>query len=95
MKILFLLDSRFDGNALAERPLGGTETALIGVSRELVQRDGVEVTVCADVEQAGRFDGVDYIPLATLATWRWRLRRRDDVSFERRRYGLAEVAEDV
>jgi glycosyltransferase involved in cell wall biosynthesis len=69
MNILFILNSRFTGNALSHRPLGGTETALIGVSSELARLPGSRVAVCADTDRPGRYDDVDYIPLAHLAQW--------------------------
>jgi glycosyltransferase involved in cell wall biosynthesis len=59
----------FDGNALLERPLGGTETALIGVTRELARIPGNEVVVFANTPRQAVFDGVTYRPLAGLRAW--------------------------
>jgi glycosyltransferase involved in cell wall biosynthesis len=70
MRIVFIHSGlEFDGQALRERPLGGTETALIGVSRELAKIAGTEVCVFTKTPRAGMFDGVAYFPLAQLAAW--------------------------
>lgn len=70
MRIVFIHSGlEFDGHALRERPLGGTETALIGVSRELAKIPGTEVCVFTNTARAATFDGVAYFPLAQLAPW--------------------------
>jgi len=43
------------------RQIGGGETAMIQVSRELAKQ-GHEVMVFYDVAKAGKYDGVDYLP---------------------------------
>ena len=54
----------FDGNTDRERGLGGSETAAIQLSRELVKR-GHRMTVFSNLPgQPGKFDGVSYIPLS-------------------------------
>ena len=59
----------FDGHSLRERPLGGTETALIGVTRELARLAGNEVCVFANTPRQAIFDGVAYYPLGQLSAW--------------------------
>ena len=57
MRIVFIHSTfEFDGNALQERPLGGTETAMIGVSRELARIAGNEVVVFTNTPRHGIFD---------------------------------------
>lgn len=50
----------FDGNTLNERPLGGTETALINMAAEL-RRLGWNVRVFNNCPVPGLYDGVEYI----------------------------------
>ncbi len=50
----------FDGNTLNERPLGGTETALINMAAEL-GRLGWNVRVFNNCPAPGLYDGVEYI----------------------------------
>lgn len=69
MNILFLFKSPLEGDALEQGPLGGTETALIGVSRELAKLPETQVYVCADTQFPGVHTGVHYIPLTGLAEW--------------------------
>lgn len=70
MKIVFIHNGiPFDGDALSRGPLGGTETALIGVSRELAQYQGVEVIIYTNTPSPGIFDGVCYRPLHQLSQW--------------------------
>ncbi len=70
MKIVFVhLGIPFDGDALKNGPLGGTETALIGVTRELAKIAGNEVFVFTNTHQAKIFEGVQYFPLSQLVTW--------------------------
>ena len=49
----------FDGATLAARPLGGVETSVIALTRELARR-GHEVLVRNKCERALRHDGVDW-----------------------------------
>ena len=69
MKILFLINSKFAGDALSSGPLGGTETALIGTSRELAKNPDNQVFVCANTPERQTWDDVDYLPLDQLGAW--------------------------
>ena len=70
MRIVFVhAGLEFDGDALRGRALGGTETALIGVSRELARLANTEVCVFAQTPRAASFDSVAYFPLRELKTW--------------------------
>ncbi len=70
MRIVFVHSGiEFDGDSLRERPLGGTETALIGVSRELARIEGNEIIVFANTPRQAVFDGVVFFPLAQLTVW--------------------------
>lgn len=50
----------FDGNTLTEKPLGGTETALINMARELGNL-GWEVKVFNNCSRPGNYNGIEYI----------------------------------
>lgn len=52
----------FNGNTLNERGLGGSETALLCVARELAKR-GHRVAVFCVCDAPGTYDDVDYYPL--------------------------------
>lgn len=70
MKIVFIhLGIEFDGDSLKSKPLGGTETALIGVSRELAKISGNEISIFTNTPTAKEFDGVHYYPAQALAQW--------------------------
>jgi FkbM family methyltransferase len=71
MKI-FIVDTlglTYDGSTLDKRGLGGSESAVILMSKELV-KIGVQVTVFNDCEsddsKPGFYDGVEYIPLREI-----------------------------
>jgi len=49
----------FDGQAPFERSLGGSESAVVFMARELARR-GHKVRVFCSCERPGRYDGVDY-----------------------------------
>lgn len=70
MRIVFVhAGFEFDSHALRDRPLGGTETALIGVSRELARLTGTQVCIFTSTPRAATFDGVAYFPLGELKAW--------------------------
>lgn len=67
IKIAFIdiIGLQYDGNTLKERGLGGSESAVIYMSRELAQL-GFEVDVynnCEDLAKPGVYNGVNYIHL--------------------------------
>ena len=69
MNILILarMSTGFSGNTVYEKPMGGSESALFYLSRELA-RLGHKVVIynnCGD--KAGTYEGVDYRPFTTLA----------------------------
>lgn len=51
----------FNGNTVYEKALGGSESALIYMARELAKLDN-EVTVYCNCDRPGVYDGVDYRP---------------------------------
>lgn len=51
----------FNGNTVYEKALGGSESALIYMARELAKLDN-EVTVYCNCDRPGIYDGVDYRP---------------------------------
>ena len=61
----------FDGSSLAKKGLGGSESAVISMSRELT-KIGFDVTVLNDCTRdncsPGTYDGVAYYPLSSLAS---------------------------
>lgn len=61
LKIAFLdtIGLKYDGNTLNNRGLGGSESAIIYLSKELVKL-GFNVTVFNEVENEGIYDGVRY-----------------------------------
>lgn len=67
--IVDVLGLPFDGTTLTKRGLGGSESAIILMARELV-KIGFNVTVYNDCEsndcKPGNYDGVDYLPLESL-----------------------------
>ena len=68
--IIDIIGLNYDGTTLEKRGIGGSESAVISMSRELCKL-GFEVTVFNDCEGKaeipGRYDGVDYFPVRTLA----------------------------
>ncbi|MEW6327166.1 MAG: tetratricopeptide repeat protein [Thermodesulfobacteriota bacterium] len=58
--IFFNKGISFNGHTLEERPLGGMETALINMARELAGL-GCRVTVFCNCDRPGNYDGVEYI----------------------------------
>lgn len=69
MKILILarMSTGFSGNTVDQRPLGGSESALLYLSRELA-RIGHKVVIYNNCgSDAGLYAGVDYRPFTTLA----------------------------
>jgi glycosyltransferase involved in cell wall biosynthesis len=68
--IIDVLGLSYDGHTINWRGLGGSESAVIFISRELVKL-GFEVTVFNDCEgedvKPGKYDGVIYQPLGSLA----------------------------
>lgn len=52
----------FNGNSVYEKALGGSESALIYMARELAKLDN-EVTVYCNCDKPGIYDGVDYRPI--------------------------------
>jgi hypothetical protein len=71
--IIDVLGLTYDGNTLETHGLGGSESAVIYMSKELVKL-GFEVTVfnsCTDSRaKAGVYDGVRFVDLANLSTTR-------------------------
>ncbi len=68
MKILILarMSTAFAGDTVNKKPLGGSESALLYLSRELV-RIGHKVVIYGNPgKEAGIYDGVDYRPFTTL-----------------------------
>ena len=60
---LDLVGLRYNGNTLKKRGLGGSESAIIFMSRELVKL-GFNVTVFCKCEEEGIFDGVRYLDIS-------------------------------
>jgi glycosyltransferase involved in cell wall biosynthesis/2-polyprenyl-3-methyl-5-hydroxy-6-metoxy-1,4-benzoquinol methylase len=50
---------KFNGNSVNEKALGGSESALIYMAREITKL-GNDVTVYCDCDKPGNYDGVDY-----------------------------------
>lgn len=70
MKIVFLHSGiEFDGESLNRGPLGGTETALIAVSRELAKIAGNDVYIFTNTPCQETYSGVHYYPLHQLASF--------------------------
>lgn len=71
MKICFIdcLGLPYDGDTLSKRGLGGSESATILISKELVKL-GLSVTVFNDCQSdnttPGVYDGVEYIPISKI-----------------------------
>ncbi len=58
----------FDGDTVLQNPLGGSESALVYMARELA-RLGCEVTVFNSCRGAGTCDGVRYMPASEFAAF--------------------------
>lgn len=70
MLIVFIhVGNPFDGDALNRGALGGTETALIGVTRELANIEGNEIHVFTNTPVESTFSGVHYHFLNSLFSW--------------------------
>ncbi len=70
MKIVFIHSGiEFDGDSLNRGPLGGTETALIAVSRELAKIAGNQVYIFTNTPRMEIYAGVHYFPLRELASF--------------------------
>lgn len=69
LKIAFYTrGSAFHGNTLEEKALGGSESALLYLARELARR-GHEVNVFCTCDRPGQYDGVGYFPETELLTY--------------------------
>jgi len=69
MKILILarMSSHFHGNTVFEKPLGGSESALLYLSREMAKL-GHQIVIYNNVfDKAGIYEGVEYKHFTTLA----------------------------
>ncbi|OVE81057.1 hypothetical protein BVY03_04775, partial [bacterium K02(2017)] len=70
MNIIFIhFGLEFDADSLNRGPLGGTETALIGISRALAKDPQNKVLIFTNTPQENTFDGVIYKPVKLLAEW--------------------------
>lgn len=70
MRVLFIHDGiPLTGDARKKGPLGGTETALIGVTQELAKIPDCEVFLCTNIQQAQTYDDVHYFPINQLKSW--------------------------
>lgn len=71
MRFVFLHMSsmEFNGDSLGEKPLGGTETALIGLSQALAKDLKNNVHVFTNTAREQIFSGVHYHPLQTFLSW--------------------------
>jgi len=71
--IIDIIGLTYDGSTLSKRGLGGSESAVILISKEL-QKQGFNVTVfnnCIDNDcSEGIYDGVNYLDLSRLETER-------------------------
>lgn len=67
--VFFHRNMRFDGNSINERPVGGMETSLIYMARELA-RLGWDVKVFNHCERPGIYDGVAYVPVEEINTYK-------------------------
>ena len=67
MKILVLarISNSFTGDTIYQKPLGGSESALFYITRELAAQ-GHEVSVFGNCEKEGLFEGVNYKRFSTL-----------------------------
>lgn len=70
MKIVFIhAGPELSADSLSLGPLGGTETALIGMARALANDPRNEVLIFTNTAKPGRFDGVTYGTLAGFGPW--------------------------
>lgn len=69
--VIATLGLEFTGNTLEKQALGGSETAVIYVAKELVKL-GHDVRVFNNCSEPGIFDGVQYQPIGNWAvTWQY------------------------
>lgn len=59
----------FDGNSRKTRPMGGTETALIGVAESLAKIPGNEIHIFTITPEVVCVEGVNYHPINQLGQW--------------------------
>lgn len=59
----------FDGGTLKEKPIGGTETAMINMARELA-KSGWDIKVFNNCTRPGYYDGVEYIQVSRFENYR-------------------------
>jgi len=68
--IVDIIGLNYDGTTLTKKGLGGSESSIISVAKELV-KIGFEVTIFNDCDTAetrpGVYDGVNYLPIPALA----------------------------
>jgi FkbM family methyltransferase len=68
--IVDVIGLNYDGTTLTKKGLGGSESSIISVAKELV-KIGFEVTIFNDCDtnetQPGVYDGVTYLPIPALA----------------------------
>ena len=70
MRIVFFhLQREFDGDSLSKIPMGGTETALIGLSRALAKNPENEVSIFTSRADSQTYDQVHYHPDKKFAAW--------------------------
>ena len=69
--VFFHRNMRFDGNSMNERPIGGMETSIIYMAREIA-RLGWDVTVFNHCERPGLYDGVAYLPVEKINAYKER-----------------------
>ncbi len=60
--VFFHLNMRFEGDTIHKRPLGGMETSIICMAKELAML-GWDVKVFNHCERPGNYEGVDYVPV--------------------------------
>ncbi len=60
--VFFHMNQKFDGNTIHERALGGMETSIIYMARELAEL-GWDVKVFNHCEKRGTYEGVEYVPV--------------------------------
>jgi len=68
--IVDIIGLNYDGTTLTKKGLGGSESSIISVAKELA-KIGFEVTIFNDCDTAetrpGVYDGVNYLPIPALA----------------------------
>ena len=66
--IVFYHSSSFEGDSLETRPLGGTETSEIYLSRYMA-KEGLNVTIFCDCRKPGTYNGVDFINMKDFPSY--------------------------